>query len=90
LELQPVFTGSRVRIRIRVLAFRVGGPLGGGFLADAAADGDVAERAAFGPVALAVLAEMAGLGEVVVVEVAELGVGRIATWAYQPLLLWEQ
>lgn len=36
-----------------------------------AADGDVAEGAAFGPVAAASLAEMAGLGEVVVVVVTE-------------------
>lgn len=37
----------------------------------AAADGDVAEGAAFGPVAAASLAEMAGLREVVVVVVTE-------------------
>lgn len=34
-----------------------------------------------GPVATAGLAEMAGLGEVVVVVVAELGVGGLAAWA---------
>ena len=39
-----------------------------------AADGDIAEDAAFGPVSVAALAEMARLREVVVVVVAELGV----------------
>jgi hypothetical protein len=43
--------------------------------AAATADGDVAERAALGPVPAARLAEVARLGEVVVVVVAELGVG---------------
>lgn len=47
-------------------------------LASATADGDVAKRSAFGPVAATVLAEMAGLREVVVVVVAELGVGGVA------------
>ncbi|PON82987.1 hypothetical protein TorRG33x02_211930 [Trema orientale] len=51
------------------------------------ADGNVAEDAAFGPVAAAVLAEMAGLREVVVVVVAELGVERIATRTLQGLLM---
>lgn len=39
-----------------------------------ATDGDVAEDATLGPVAAAVLAEMARLGKVVVVVVTELGV----------------
>lgn len=39
-----------------------------------AADGDVAEEAAFGPVPTAAFAEMARLREVVVVVVTELGV----------------
>lgn len=66
------------------------GFLGGGFglgalgLAAAAADGDVAEDAALGPVAAAGLAEVARLGEVVV---TELGVGRIAAWPWTVLWL---
>jgi hypothetical protein len=51
-----------------------------------AADGDVAERAAAGPVAAAGAAEVAGLGEGVVVEVAELGVGGVAARALEPRL----
>lgn len=54
-----------------------GGSRGGrpfGVLASATADGDVAESAASGPVAAAVFAEVTGLGEVVVVEVAEFGI----------------
>ena len=43
-------------------------------LAAAAPDGDVAEGAAFGPVAAAALAEEPGLSEAVVVVVTELGV----------------
>ena len=58
-----------------------------GVFAAAAADGDVAEGAAVGPVAAAGLAEVAGLGVVVVVVVAELGVGGVAAWARQVLLL---
>lgn len=54
-------------------------------LAAAAADGDVAEGAAFGPVAAARLAEMARLREVVVVVVAKFCVGGIAAWAPQIL-----
>lgn len=46
----------------------------GGFAA-AATDGDVAEGAAVGPVTAAGLTEVTGLREVVVVVVAELGVG---------------
>ena len=57
-----------------------------GFAATAA-DGDVAEDAAFGPVAAAVLAEVAGLREVVVVVVAELGVHGVAARALQRLLV---
>uniref|UniRef100_A0A8R7QJD1 Uncharacterized protein n=1 Tax=Triticum urartu TaxID=4572 RepID=A0A8R7QJD1_TRIUA len=59
----------------------------GARLAAAAADGDVAERAALGPVAAARLAEVARLGEVVVVVVAELGVGGVAPGATQRRLL---
>lgn len=51
-----------------------------GFAA-ATADGDVAEGAAFGPVSAAGFAEVAGLREAVVVEVAELGAGRSAARA---------
>ncbi|KAG0452199.1 hypothetical protein HPP92_026076 [Vanilla planifolia] len=52
----------------------------------AAADGDVAEGAAFGPVAAAALAEVAGLCEAVVVVVAELGVRRVAARAARGVL----
>ena len=55
--------------------------LGGG-LAASAADGDVTEGAAFGPVAAARLAEVARLGEAVVVVVTELGIPRIAARAF--------
>jgi len=53
----------------------------------AAADGDVTEGAAFGPVAAAGLAEVAGLAQAVVVVVAELCVGRVAPRALEGLLL---
>jgi len=56
-------------------------------LAAPAADGDVAEGPAFCPVPAAGLAEVAGLGEVVVVVVAELGVGGVASRAPEVLLL---
>ena len=63
------------------------GGFGGAFgFAATAADGDVAEDAAFGPVAAAVFAEVTGLGEVVVVVVAELGVEGVAARALQGLL----
>ena len=68
---------------------------GGGFgalgaLAGATADGNVPKGAAFGPVAAAALAEVARLRDVVVVVVAELGVGGVASGAPQVLLwLWE-
>ena len=48
-----------------------------------AADGDVAEGAASGPVALAGFAEVARLREAVVVVVAEFGVGGIAAGAVE-------
>lgn len=41
-----------------------------------AADGDVAEETAFGPVATARFTQVAGLGQAVVVVVTEFGVGR--------------
>lgn len=53
----------------------------------AAANGDVAEGAAAGPVALAGLAEMSGLGEAVIVVVAELGIGGVAAGAFECGLL---
>lgn len=62
----------------------VGGGAGGAGaagLAAAPADGDVAEGAALGPVAAAGLAEVAGLGEAVVVVIAEFGVGGGASRA---------
>lgn len=58
-----------------------------GVLAAATADGDVAERAAVGPVAAARLAEVAGLREIVVVVVAEFGVGGVAPRAGEVLRL---
>jgi hypothetical protein len=54
-----------------------------GVLAGAAADGDVTEGPTVSPVATAGLAEVAGLREVVVVVVAELGVGGVAARARQ-------
>lgn len=58
---------------------------GGGFrasgLAASAADGDVAEGAALGPVPAATFAEVAGLGEAVIVVVTEFGVGGGASGA---------
>ncbi|WVZ21222.1 hypothetical protein V8G54_008544 [Vigna mungo] len=70
-----------------VVAAAIVGVVGGGFwfvgafrLAATTADGDIAKDAAFGPVAAAVLAEMAWLGEVVVVVVAELGVDGWWWW----------
>jgi hypothetical protein len=56
-------------------------------LAGPATDGDVAKRSAFGPVATTVLAEMARLREVVVVVVAEFGVGGVAPGTLQRLPL---
>lgn len=68
----------------------VGGDAGGdvgprplGVLSAAAADGYVAEGAAVSPVPTAGLAEVARLGEVVVVVVAELGVWGIASGAFE-------
>lgn len=59
--------------------------MAGGFsragLTGSAADGDIPERAAFGPVAATGFTEVPGLGEAVVVEVAELGVGGGTAWA---------
>lgn len=67
------------------LAFGVAGALG--ILAGTAADGDVSERAAFGPVTAAVLAVMARLGEVVIVVIAEFGVGGFTAGALELLVL---
>lgn len=55
-----------------------GGLRAAGF-AGAAADGDVAEETAFGPVSAARFAEVPGLGQAVVVVVTEFGVGRGTT-----------
>jgi len=55
-------------------------------LAATGPDGNVAHGAAGGPVALAVLAEVARLVDVVVVEVAELGVHAVAARAWQHLV----
>jgi len=57
------------------------GGLSAAVLATAAANGDVAERASFGPVASAGFAEIAGLRQAVVVVVTEFGVGGSATRA---------
>ena len=63
-------------------SWRGGGGRGGaGGFAAGAADGDVAEGAAAGPVAAAGLAEVARLGDAVVVVVAEFGVGGEASRA---------
>nr|GMC69582.1 hypothetical protein TorRG33x02_211930 [Ipomoea batatas] len=59
----------------------------------ATADGNVAEDAAFGPVAAAALAEVARLGEVIVIIIAELGIERIAAGALQLrrlVVVWPQ
>ena len=56
-------------------------------LSAAAADGNVPERASFGPVPPASLAEVAGLGEAVVVVVAELGVGGFTARALEGLVM---
>ena len=58
----------------------------GAVLAAAGADRHVADRAAGRPVAVAGPAEVARLVDVVVVEVAELGVPAQAAWARQPHL----
>lgn len=68
-------------------AFGVGGALG--VLAAAATHRNVAESAALGPVAAAVLAEVAGLGEIVVVVVAEFSVGGFTARAFEVFLLWK-
>jgi hypothetical protein len=79
-----VRAGRGVRGRGDAAALGVLGPLGvlgrgrRGALARAAADGDVAEGSALGPVSPAGLAEVARLRRVVVVVVAELGVPRLA------------
>jgi hypothetical protein len=66
-----------------------GGFLGAGALVLAASptNRDVAERSAFGPVAAARLAEVARLGETVVVVVAELGVRGLASRALEWLVV---
>ena len=51
------------------------------------ADWDVTEGATVSPVATAGLAEVARLREVVVVVVAELGVGGVTAWTWKLLLL---
>ena len=56
-------------------------------LAAAAADGDIAKGAALRPVAATGLAEVAWLRRAVVVVVAELGVGGVAAWAVECLLV---
>ena len=53
----------------------------------ATAVGDIAEDAAFGPIAAAALAEVARLREVVVVVVAEFGVERVAARALDDLVI---
>lgn len=82
---------------------RVGGGGGGGgdgvggvalgalVLAAAAADGDVAEGAASGPVALAGFAKVSRLRQAVVVVVTKLGIGGIAARALERVrigLMW--
>ena len=57
-----------------------------GVFATAAADGDVTEGAAVDPVATKGFAEVARLGEVVVVVVTELGVGGVAARTWEMLL----
>lgn len=59
-----------------------------GVLSGPATYRDVAEGSSVSPVAAAGLAEVAGLGEVVVVVVAELGIGGVAAWARKLLLFW--
>jgi hypothetical protein len=62
--------------------------LGGALvLAASSSDGDVAERAALGPVAAARLAEVARLREAVIVVVAELGVRGLAPRALERLIV---
>ena len=62
------------------------GGLSTAVLATATTDGDVAEGATFGPVAAAGFTEVSGLGQAVVVVVAEFGVGRSTTWAIRSQL----
>lgn len=77
--------GRRRRARRRERTFGLWlGALG---LPAAAADGDVAEDAAFGPVTAAAFTEVARLREVVVIVVAELRVERITTRTLQRLLI---
>jgi len=85
---------SDLRGRGRIVVVVGGGGGGSGFgfvgafgLAAATADGDIAKDAAFGPVAAAVLAEMAWLGEVVVVVVTELGVEGVTARALERLVV---
>ena len=80
--------GCRSDLRGRGSAAISVGVVGGGFglvgafgFTATTADGDIAKDAAFGPVAAAVLAEMARLGEVVVVVVTELGVKGVTARA---------
>ena len=89
---------DRLRLRQRDRVFRAlaSGRISGrgslatalGAFAESTADGNVEERAAFGPVSAAGFAEVARLVEVVVVEVAELGVRRAAARTGNILFLW--
>ena len=66
-------------------------PLGRGggslVLPAASSDGNVPQGPSFGPVSSAAFAEVSRLGEAIVVVVAELGVGGIASRAAKGLLL---
>ena len=46
----------------------------------ATTDGDVTEGTAFGPVATTAFAEVARLGEAVIVVITKLSVGRATSW----------
>ena len=77
--------GGRRRRRGRRRISSSASALGGGVLAGAATEGHVAKSAALSPVAAAGLAEVAGLGEIVVVVVAELGGEGVAARAREGL-----
>jgi hypothetical protein len=51
---------------------------------------NIAQSATCSPVAAAILAEMAGLGETIVIVVAKLGVQRLTTRASHDLIWWFQ
>ena len=92
--MQRVVLMSRANSNTRSDRHGVGGSTSTGWngttafrvLAGATANGDVPESATVGPVTAAGLAEVAGLREVVVVVVTELGVGGFTTWARKLLL----